>query len=475
MRPARVAAAGLALALVPACTFGVRRAAPTPSPTVAPTTARPTPSGSASPASCPAEYAAPLPSRPHVTLTFDLGEDGRTVRGTERVAFTPDRQITELVFRAWANAPGTAENGGRLEVTRASLPMTVERAGGHRKAPGTLIRLALPRPSPAGRGVVADLAFTLTLPESDVDRYGYDATTAWWGSGHPMLAWQNGRGWATEPAVGILGETATSEAADFDVTVTAPARYTVVASGLTGAPSEADGGRKAWHFENAVARDVAVVAGQFEVETFSAQGTPVLVAMDASLETRLTAGPIRANVLAAFRDFTRRFGRFPYESLTVVALPAVGGAGIEYPGLIFVGDRRYELVVTHEVAHEWFYGLVGNNQAVDPWLDEAFATYAETLVNDTAENHLGAYELRQDVGLPMTYWHEHPDDYGDIVYSKGAAALLLARRESPELFDDAIRCYVNARAYRIATVADLAAALAGIPRAVEILREAGAL
>ena len=62
---------------------------------------------------------------------------------------------------------------------------------------------------------------------------------------------------------------------------------------------------------------------------------------------------------------------------------------------------------SHEVAHEWFYGLVGNDQGRDPWLDEAFATYAEALVRGTG----GTYAAtaiptvgRNRVGRPMTFW-----------------------------------------------------------------------
>ena len=54
-------------------------------------------------------------------------------------------------------------------------------------------------------------------------------------------------------------------------------------------------------------------------------------------------------------------------------------AGIEYPTLSFVGSGDFmRLVVDHETAHQWFYALVGNDQARDPWLDETLATWAQT-------------------------------------------------------------------------------------------------
>jgi len=470
-------ALALAVALtLPACTTGVRRAQPTPTPSPSSSSATPSATASASATAtadtCPAAYAMPDPKRPKIRLTFDLSDDGTVVTGTEHVAFTPDLAVEELVFRTWPNAPGSAENGGRLEVTKASLPMTVEDAGAGEDAPGTLVRLALPSRSPAGTTVTADLSFRLTLPKSGVERYGHNATASWWASGHPLLAWQRGVGWALEPAVGILGETAVSETADYDVTVTAPERLTVVGSGRTGVHS-GSGPRRTWHFTNPYARDVAVVAGTFVTESFAVERVPVQIAVDAALDPRTTLGPVRANVTLAMKEFTGRFGRFPYPSLTVVALKPIGGAGIEYPGLIFVGSRRYDLVVTHEMAHEWFYGLVGNNQATEPWLDEAFATYGEALVNDV--DYSGSLDNDGDVNEPMTYWDKHSKSYGAVVYAKGAAALLAARETGPVAFDRAIRCYVNANAYGIATARDLGGALSGLPEAYTVLRRAGAL
>ena len=60
-------------------------------------------------------------------------------------------------------------------------------------------------------------------------------------------------------------------------------------------------------------------------------------------------------------------------------------------------------MLVHEVAHEWFYGMVGDDQFRDPWLDEAFATYAEALVSghwspDGAQRALG---LPGAVGAPI--------------------------------------------------------------------------
>ena len=64
-------------------------------------------------------------------------------------------------------------------------------------------------------------------------------------------------------------------------------------------------------------------------------------------------------------------------TFTLAITPQLGG-GIEYPGHVMQGQNTLG-VTSHEVGHQWFYGLVGNDQGRDPWLDEGLATWAEDI------------------------------------------------------------------------------------------------
>ena len=169
-----------------------------------------------------------------------------------------------------------------------------------------------------------------------------------------------------------------------------------------------------------------------------------------------------------------RFGAFPYATLTVPLLPDEGG-GIEYPSSILLAGAG-RVVLEHEVAHMWFYGMVGDSQFRDPWLDEAFATYAESLDDQAPQAAQDrALAVPGDVGASMDEFDD-TGTYFDVVYGKGAAALLAARQAAgPEAFDAALRCYVQTSAWTIATPEDLAAALADLPAALDVLVRAGAL
>ena len=468
-RATAVAAVGLVAA---ACTStaggdGSFQASPTPS----------APSGSASgSAACPASYAQPDPDRPEVRLTFDLADDLATVRGTEDVTFTPDLPVRELVLRLTANTAPTVRQGNRIEVTAASSNPSggayrFQAAGAAAGTQGGLLVLPLGREVPAGERVTAHVEFTLTLGKQAFDRFGRSTDYAWWGTGQPLLAWERGVGWHEEPLLQYTAESATSEAARTDLTVTAPGKYTVLSTGTQDAPVDSgEGGRKRWHAVADRARDVSVAVGPFRTAKATVAGTTVQVgtAPDKAPQKLLTEAE------RGLRELSARYGPPPFPSINLARLPISGG-GIEYPGAILLLDDS-RVVTVHELAHQWFYAMVGNSQARDPWLDEAFATFTEEEIDGTTATTRGALKLPGKVGDSTTHYGGKENAYYNTTYGKGAAALIAARAAGPpDKFDAALRCYVNANAWRIAKPADLAKALAGLPASIKVLQEAGAL
>ena len=479
----RAVAALLALTGVVACTDGTPVASPsptvTPSPSVTPSaspspspTVSPTPSPTRSPrpsAPCPASPEGFWDDQPHVTLSFRVPEDKRVVTGSEKVVFTPDLPVERLVFRLWANGPTARRGGGSLRVTSVQVdgkPVTGSTTG----QSGTLLSVPLPARVAPGKVVVAELAFTLTLPSGVNERWGRSGSTVWFGSGFPMLAWQRGRGWATDPPTSAFAEAATSETFQLDLTVDAPPGDVVLSTGSTAVPRTGRRGA-------ARVRDVMVAVGKFRTAKDHVLGDIVTVGVAPGLPDSPTA--LLEKHRSAITQLSAKFGAHPYTSLDVAVVPVVRG-GIEFPGGIILGsgqDRDATLV--HEVAHQWFYSLVGNNQGRHPWLDESFATYAEAIVRGTASRYLSMSipaSGRNRVGAPMTYWEPRQSAYYRSVYVQGAAALLRGRaRVGAERFDRAVRCYVNALGYGIAMPEDVRAAFVALPAVIEELTRVGAL
>jgi hypothetical protein len=413
-----------------------------------------------------------------VVLDFAAAADLSTVTGTEHLTFTPDLPIHELVFRLTANTAPTVRQGNRIVVTSARAdhaagPFTFTSAGADTSTQGGLLHVPFPHEIPAGTTVTAELAFTLTLGQQSFDRFGRaddgGSRYAWFGSGQPLLAWERGYGWHTEDMLQFTAESATSEAMDTSLTVSAPATDTVLMSGDPATPAAGANGTSTWHSTVAAARDVSVAIGPFSVSDTTVGGVHLRVGAYTSA--------LRDELVPEFRravtELAARFGPFPFPSLSVARLPA-GGGGIEYPSSILMLDGS-RTVAVHETAHQWFYAMVGDSQALHPWLDEAFAQYAEQLVDDAPEPPT-ALTSPGAVDRSTESYGQDADTYYYTTYDKGSAALEAARRAAgADAWDAALRCYVAANAWRIATPGDLAKALTNLPAAVTVLRTAGAL
>lgn len=428
----------------------------------------------------------PDPDRPVVRLAYELADGHASVRGREEITFRPDREICEVVLRAWPNKPATAAAGNALEVRSvevdgAVLPHEVAAAGAPDGAPGTLVEVDLPTCRPAGSDVRVRVQFDLTLAEGTDERLGRDgdAQIAWLGTAYPVLAWQRGEGWVRDEAVDVVGEMATTETFELaELRVDVPEGERVAAVGAVGAVSSAPGGREVHVFTAPALRDVAVTVGDLEVRSVEAAGVRVHLAVPATTRPTLT-DRWEQMVTSTLVDLSDMLGPVPYEDVWVSVLPGVSD-GVELGAAVQLAELEPgedDWLVAHELAHLWFHGLVGSNQARDPWLDESLATSAQEAVRPVGwEPPPDALPGR--LGDPMTRWGERrrgSDKYVATVYTYGGALLTELRDQAGAgAFDTALRSYLREQAHRVAGPADLRAELVGLPQVDDALAEAGA-
>jgi aminopeptidase N len=167
-----------------------------------------------------------------------------------------------------------------------------------------------------------------------------------------------------------------------------------------------------------------------------------------------------------------RVGPYPFTELDVVDAPGAFG-GIEYPGVIFIGvvedgSDFFVRATVHEVGHQWFYSLIGDDQLREPWLDEAAASYTEILYIEATDSpkasrnalvEFRAYvQFASDpelpIGLPVEGYGSG-SDYGIIVYAKGALFFNALRQElGDEIFFNFLRAFFDEYRYGLATSAD---------------------
>ena len=434
------------------------------------TTALPAPQVSAAPAtaatpSCPAipARAEPRPDRSRYTLNVKVDPVANSVDGTESVVFTPDLPTDRLVFRLWANGPRPAGAGSSETVSDVVVPG----AGAPVRPDPTTLVVPMATPAAAGHPITASLRWHLVLPGPVDDRISRSGDSIRLGSYFPILPWEPGHGWDTEPPVSGFAEASTAAAADFDVAISAPVGFDVVATGVP------DG---AGHWRASAVPDVAMSVGHFSEATGVAHA-PQPVSVTIGVASGIAGESPQAylsRVISSLEDYGRRFGPYPWPAYTMVVEPALRG-GIEYPMHVMQGPGSIGRTTPHEIGHQWFYGLVEDDQGRDPWLDEGLASWAEATHEGTLPTFVkrvipaaGKAKLDQ----PMTYWETRQSIYYASVYVQGVQAM--AALGSPAVVDCVLRLYVARNAFHIAQPRDVIdAAAAVVPNAAATLARFG--
>jgi hypothetical protein len=389
------------------------------------------------------DRAAPNSKRSRYVIRAEVLPAEHRVRGDLTVRFTPDLATDRLVFRLWPNGPRLASQGAKLTVSNVAV-------GAHQATANQpdATSLVLPLNAVAGQTIEASLAWDLRLPGPNNDRIAQIGDSIRLGSFFPILAWEPGVGWATEPAVSGFAEASTAPVADFDLSLTVPPGLDVLASGVP------DSGRTRWHAE--AMRDIAVSIGHFRVAERDAAGVHITVGVAADVAE---SPDTYANKIATrLEQFSTWFGAYAWPVYTMAVTPSLRG-GIEYPTHVMQGPGTIGRTTTHELAHQWFYGLVGDDQGRDPWLDEGLASYAEGRAEGNLkqlQDTVVPLEGQGHMASPMSYWDAHQSAYYRGVYAQGARAV--ASLGPVDRVDCALRVYVARNAYRIARPADLLAA-----------------
>ncbi|MDR3082014.1 MAG: M1 family metallopeptidase, partial [Streptomyces sp.] len=312
---------------------------------------------------------AATPDHPRYDVTLRADADGTHWKGRQRVSFrnASDRPLREVYLRLWGNGRDACGTPGNPS------PVTVSRVRGGTADPlsvgCTALRITLPAPLEQGRRTAVSFDVSLTVPERN-DRFGSEGAFRFLGNALPVLAVHDAAGWHLDPYV-ATGESFYTLAGDFQVTLDHPSALKIPATGIT-RTSPGTPGRTLTHSVAHQVRDFAWAAGPFRTAT---QTTPGGVRVRSYWSPDTLAEGVRLGRqegAAAVDRFSTEYGRYPSGELDLVMTPKFGG-GMEYPGLVLLGTTEEGSAVVHEVAHQWWYGIVGNDQYRAPWLDESFA------------------------------------------------------------------------------------------------------
>lgn len=366
----------------------------------------------------------PLPERSarnaNYTIEARLDPENHTIEGTEELEWrnigdvAVDRFPFHLYWNAFRNNLSTSARGEGRRAAKSESKSDKARGFGYtdirsvqlldetptdisstlrfvhpdddNAADRTVAEVATPRKVAPGETVRFRIDWVSKIPYGDVGRAG------WVHDYNFIVQWF--------PKIGVLRKGAwnahefhpTSEFfADYgvyDVALTLPKGFVVGATGALRERKDGANGTETFRFHQDDVHDFAWTASRRFLERksrFEERGYP-------PVDIRLLLQPEHAHLAERYIEATkislRCYGAwsapYPYPQITVVdpAWMSASG-GMEYPTLLTGGAHVFapaalqspEGVTIHETGHQFWYGLVGNNEFEEPWLDEGFNSY----------------------------------------------------------------------------------------------------
>jgi len=440
----------------------------------------------------------------HVDYTMDVKMDVNTFNygGTQKLIYTnnsPD-ELDQVFYHLFYNA---FQPGSEMDVRSITIADADSRVGDRisklqkddfgflnivsltqNKVPlkhtvaGTVLEVQLNNPIKSGESATFEMTFEGQVPpvirrSGKNSSEGVALSMAQW---YPKMAEYDFEGWHADPYIsrefhGVWG--------NFDVKLTLDKNYTVGGTGYLQNPNEIghgygikekknDSDLLTWHFVAPNVHDFTWAADpNFIHDTLQVPNGPMLHFLyKKSLKRKYTKHwkDLQIPTSEIMQYYSKNVGKYPYEQYSVIQ---GGDGGMEY-GMctLITGERSFESllgVTAHEIGHTWFQFLMASNESKHPWLDEGFAEYTCTLIENTIlgvetsepmKRHFNRYfELAlSGIEQPMSTHADrfaYNNSYSISTYSKGALVLAQLRYIiGEENFWDTLKKYYNDWAFK---------------------------
>lgn len=474
------------------------------------------------------------------TISVRLDDEAHVLHGQEAFTYTNNSPVAldSVWIHLWPNAYGqrntaldkqlmrdgdlslhfaTAEERGRID----SLNFTTNGATllwGYHPEHVDIAWIKLGESLVSGGSITIETPFRVKIPDSKFSRLGHTGQAYHITQWYPKPAVFDKYGWHPMPYL-TQGEFY-SEFGSFDVTITLPTNYVVGATGVLQEATErawmdslaelpysderkfkADFQRSSLNaFPTSDTRTKTLRYVQDKVHDFAWFADKRFVVRKGEVKLERSGRTVRTWALftpsnsrewlavgvealnESVRLYSKWVGDYPYEVCTAVDGTISAGGGMEYPMITVIGSmgnvKSLDNVITHEVGHNWFYGILGSNERAHPWMDEGMNSAVELrymrtrypnesismglpfekkLVGHITDGHRFQSEVmyrlnaRRNMDQPIEECSAHYTqiNYGGIVYGKSAMVFdQLIGYLGEELFDRCMNAYFEEWKFR---------------------------
>jgi hypothetical protein len=405
---------------------------------------------------------APALPLPQYTLNVTLDYRRKRLNVDEGIVYINNtgETLNELVLAVAPNIWESVFKLGELKVNGAACK--------DYKLEGQRLTIPLKVGLDPAESINLALTYTLVLPEVytrlDVTTvrpqfFGYTSRQMNLVNWYPFIVPHAARGWILHDPW-YYGEHLVYDPADFEVNIR-NAQEGIVPIIAASAVGEPDGEWTRFSLQNA--RAFAFSASTEFQRSVTNAGNVFIYSY--YFPTYKPSGEAAANAAAdAIETFTRDFGPYPHSSLTIVMSDFDDGA--EFSAFFFLSRDFYRhfdntranyltFISAHETAHQWWFEQVANDQYLEPWLDEALATYSEELFYEKTDlplipwwtaHRIDPYAPSGFVDIPLdTAFETDPyHNYVNAVYLRGALFLGdLRTRIGDKAFFEFLQHYLN--------------------------------
>jgi hypothetical protein len=405
-----------------------------------------------------------LPRASYYNINLTISSDYLSINGNQQVYYTNTEDVTldSIYFYLFPNIiPET--------ITVSNTMVDDERVDIEYLFSATVIRIPLPQPLEPDDEIIIQMDYEIQLTPQMNQHYslmGYVGGVLLLDGFYPVIpVFDNGDWNVAYPP--INGDKTFLDTSYYQVKITAPMDLIMVATGNE-ADRKIEEDNQVVTFAAGPSRDFCIIASDHFLVTSMEIGQTTVNSYFTSVITE-EAEQALSVAIDAIESFNNRLGAYPFTELDIVSLPLPDYIlGVEYPGVIGINvdiysqSRYLDATVAHEIGHQWFYNVLGNDQVNEPWLDEALVQYITGLYFLDVYGQDGWQVIRDSwisrwdrvdreiipLGMPSDYYEGR--EYGAIIYGRGPLFIeALAETMGQPVFSIFLVEYYNSNKWKI--------------------------